>query len=56
MRHVTDSETAGKNVKGAPREAGTKDTMVPSQEVFQLQKTMWAPYNNSAVVMSVGGE
>lgn len=46
----------GRDGKGAIREAGTEDTVVPSQELFQLQKTLWSLYNNNAVFVSVDGE
>ena len=43
-------------MKGSTKEAGTEDTMVPSQELLQLQKTVWAPHKNSAVFASVDGK
>lgn len=37
----------------AVSEAGTESTVVPSQEPFQLQKTTWAPHNESTAVVLV---
>lgn len=43
-------------MKASTKEAGAEDTMVLSQELLQLQKTVWAPHNKSTVFASVAGK